>query len=128
MINPAYANLTKEIRNVFSEEKMVTLADFLEHDSFKNLSKSISKLKFMPKKEPMHHSFTFCSLADSPLQHPVVLAFIGSIINKKVKRLRLRAFTFVWKDFTLLHDAHLEKPGLDIIFDFGWNQEWDRSI
>ncbi len=141
-INPVYLEkeMQEQIRKVLEKEKVALLFDFLEEGTYLEIVQMLHTLPFTHEKEPLTHSFSRAVLPPtsqnktifSPL-HPSwneLLAFLSGVLNKKIKTISFIPYSFTWKDYALLHDEILEKPGIDIIFDATphWDTAWGGAI
>ncbi|MEK7484724.1 MAG: hypothetical protein AABZ60_10390 [Planctomycetota bacterium] len=110
----------QELRRLFGINTAlpsIKLEKFLDETTFLALRKSLGTLEWVRKEKPMEYSF---SIADSNAHHfnkKEMLDFIGNVIGKKIKKIEGAWHCFSWKDYTLLHDEKIEKPGFDIILD-----------
>lgn len=127
MISEAYSERINEIRKAFYSNKdlpSIQLYDFLDKKSYDDLKKKISKLKLARKTQAMQYSF---SEAEFEFDKEII-DFVQSILKKKIQKTKLLCFE--WKDYTILNDEVLEKPGIDVIFDItdDWNENCGGSI
>jgi len=120
VINEFYLENLETVKRTFQEEGQVVLFDFFTKDFF-SLLKKIAEKKPRPEKDPLLHSFSTVSV-DLP-----ELPFLRSLFKKQPD---FRSYRFGWKDYTLLHDLDMQKPGIDIIIDLAedWQEKWGGSV
>ncbi len=124
MINKKYLDNIEQIRKVFYANKEIQLSDFLGKKSYEEFKKKINKIKLAKKVQPM-----CCSYDEAEISLPKDIAdFIFLILKKKIEKARLLCFK--WKDYTILNDEVIEKPGIDVVFDLtdNWNNNAGGSI
>jgi len=127
MVNKVYQD-PKVITKIHRSLPSISLHDFLEPKDYKKLVYRLKKCKW--KKECVPDKFSF-SIAKIPpkaakiLNHQEVLDILSKILKKEVDNIKLNAFRFAHKDYTILHDTLKSKPGTDIVFDCTglWNEE-----
>ena len=129
MVNPIY--LTKEnlqkIKESFlnSEFPAVILKDFFNTKSFEELNKKVNSLNFKKEVNLLSHSY---SSSDITLDSKEFLNFLSNVLSDKNK-FTFKAYIFTWKDYLILNDEFVEKPGLDIIINISdWNPGWGGVI
>ncbi|MBI2666378.1 hypothetical protein HYX13_02085 [Candidatus Woesearchaeota archaeon] len=144
MINKAYLDGESllKIQNTFKTEGSALLFNFFDEETLLEIKKTLSSLPFKEEKEVLKHNYAKCSpkliLKNIPLknifQSKEFLGFLSFVLNKKISSLSFSAYSFTWKDYTLLHDEVQEKPGVDIILDLAavhhenWNEAWGGVI
>lgn len=136
------ANLIAEINHVYLKEKTkqkvrksflhsdfpaVVLKDFFGKMFYAELQKKISSLNFKKDTVILHHSYTVSNFKISSKEF---CEFISFVTKKKIDELNFTAYLLTWKDYLILNDKYVEKPGIDIVIDLteGWNQEWGGMI
>lgn len=137
MINPFYLTqeMLAEMRNTFTENPLVPsiqLQQAFTPKIYALIQQEARTLSLTRSTDPLHHSYASGSskILTNLLNQPPFIDFIGTLLNKKVKGVSCTVFTLGWKDFTLLHDSHLEKPGYDFVVDATplWDLSWGGSI
>ncbi len=113
MLNDIYQNpnTIKKIQKVFKKEGKVILFDILEKSAFKKIKDKILKLKFTKDVQPLSHSYE----TSTPIHVDEIKTLVKTVANKAIQS--FTAFSFTWKDYTILNDNTKEKPGIDIILD-----------
>lgn len=122
-VNPLYLDKIEEIKKSFQSNKdfpSIQLPDFLTN--FEELKSKITKINFKKDTNLLHHRL---SKAEIELDLPELAEFLSKILNKKIKTLNFTAFMLEWKDFMILNDDCVEKPGIDIMLDF--TENWDSE-
>ena len=138
-INKAYVDGESllKIQNTFRTEGTALLFNFFDDETLLEIKKAINHLSFKEEKEILKQSYAQAQM-DSVLkknfQGKEFLGFLSFILNRKLLAPLFSVYSFTWKNYTLLHDAAQEKPGIDIIFDFAalhheqWNESWGGVI
>ena len=121
-INPSYLSKDnlKKIKESFinSEFPAVILKDFFNTKSFEELNKKVNSLNFKKEVNLLSHSY---SSSDIDINSKEFLDFLSKIFSNKNK-FTFKAYKFTWKDYTILNDEFIEKPGMDIIINISdWN-------
>ena len=133
MINKLYLNgeNTAKLKDIFlANERLpsIIMPNFIGKKDYAMLEMAAKKCRYKIEKEPMHFRY---SASETPKSLPELLnsnamkQLISKIINKKIKKIDGKLYCFGWKDYTLLNDEKIEKPGYDLILDFG---KWDESF
>ncbi len=123
MINKIYLEKIEEIKKSFKLNKdfpSIQLPDFLTN--FEEMKSKITKINFKKDTNLLHHRL---SKAEIELDLPELAEFLSKVLNKKIKTLNFTAFMLEWKDFMMLNDDCVEKPGIDIMLDF--TENWDSE-
>jgi hypothetical protein len=121
----------KQIKEEFNkgEFKAISLQDFFDKETFKKMFINIKGLQFKEKRQPNIYNYKI-KIAPKHIQAILnskeITKLIEEITNNQVKELQFEAFLFTWKNYTLLHDKAIEKPGIDIIFEL--TQEWEEHF
>jgi|SRR3989344_2440046 len=130
-INPIYLReeTQQKIRSSFlnSEFPALILKDFFSTKFYTELEQKISSLKFKKEVAVVHHCYAVSSFT---LSSKYFSAFLSLVTKKKMNDLCFTAYCLTWKDYLILHDRYLEKPGLDIIIDLTerWNSDWGGKV
>ncbi len=132
MINKNYlaAETIEKIKQEFLSKDdfpSTVLFKFLEREFYMKLRQQIIRLYYKKEVVRVSHSYAAANLPPAIskwFNQKEFLDFLSSILNKKVQLLDARAYTFSWKDYTVLSDTTVEKPGFDFIFDF--THDWDE--
>lgn len=121
MINKVYHKNLERIKTTFETEGSITLLSFFDEEYFNGLQKKIGKLNFKKENDPVTHSY---SKASYHLNDPDLVQFIKLLTGKTIKT--STAYSFQWKDYTILNDKFKPKPGLDIVLDLtnNWQTDW----
>lgn len=133
MINKIYfkGENTARLKGIFlANERLpsIIMPDFLEKKDYAALENAVKRCKYKIEKEPMHFRY---SASETPkifsnmINSKGTSQLISRIINKKIKKIGGKLYNFGRKDYTLLNDEKMEKPGFDIIIDFGG---WDGGF
>lgn len=132
MINKTYLNpkTVEKIKQEFLSQDdfpSIVLFKFLEREMYLKLRQQIVRLYY--KKEVVRTSHSYAVAEISPamakfLNGKEFLDFLSLILNKKVKKIDAKAYSFASKDYTILSDKTLEEPGIDLILDF--THDWDE--
>jgi len=132
MINPTYLNpeTVQKINQEFAFKNdfpSIVLFKFLNREIYIKLREQIIRLYYKKEVVRTSHSYAVAEL-------PVTISklfngkeffdFLSPILNKKVKRIDAKAYSFAWKDYTILSDKTIEEPGFDFIFDL--THDWDE--
>ena len=130
-INEAYREkdtmaIVKEIYKQNPKVPSATLQQFFTESSFKKLQKEIASAKKEIKSNPIQHRYKECAAPkelESFLKQKEFMKLLHKITGKTYRKITLKSLVLTWKDYTLMHDKFIEKPGLDIIIDF--TENWD---
>ena len=118
--------IVKEIYKQNPKVPSVTLQQFFTESSCKKLQKVILNAKKELKIDYIHHKYKECASPkelESFLKDKEFIKLLHKITGKTYKIVSSSAKMLAWKDYTLIHDKYLEKPGLDIIIDL--TDDWD---
>jgi len=129
--NPSYLergtiSLVKEIYGQNKKVPSVVLYGFFTDETYAKIKKTIYESSKEKKLEPLQYSYK-----ESKVPKDIEVFFknknfeklIHKITGKTYKIDSLSIKSFTWKDYTLLHDKHHEKPGIDLILDV--TENWD---
>lgn len=125
-LNPAYLKeeTKQKVRKSFlhSEFPAVLLNDFFSKEFYAELKKKASSLDFKREQVVVHHSY---AVSTFKITSKELSEFLSFVIKKKVTELNITAFNLTWKDYQILNDKYLKKPGIDIIIDLtdAWNAD-----
>ncbi|MDO8510651.1 MAG: hypothetical protein Q7S55_00640 [Nanoarchaeota archaeon] len=125
-INQVYLkeDTRQKVRKSFlhGEFPAVILKDFFSTEFYSQLTKKVSALDFKKEQVVVHHSY---AVSKSQLSSKELTDFISFVTKKKIDELHFTAYLLTWKDYQILNDRYLEKPGIDIVIDLtdGWNPE-----
>src|SRR3989344_2300645 len=125
-INPHYqkAEHKQAVRKAFlhSDFPAVSLNDFFSKEFYAELKKKVSSLDFKKENVVVHHSYAVSSFR---LVSKELSGFLSFVTKKKVDELNFTAYLLTWRDYMILNDKYLEKPGIDVVIDLTgeWNVE-----
>lgn len=133
MINKTYldSKTIEKIKQEFysnTDFPSAVLFKFLERERYMKLREQIIRLYYQKEVVRTSHSYAIAELPPSllkPFNSPEFLNFLSSIVHQKIKKIGAKAYSFSWKDYTILADATTEEPGIDLIFDF--THDWDEK-
>lgn len=133
MINKSYIKpqIVEKIKQEFvskTDFPSAVLFKFLEREIYMKLREHIVRLYYKKDIVRTSHSYAVAELPTSiskSFNDKEFVGFLSSILNKKIKNIDAKAYSFCWKDYTILSDATLEEPGIDFIFDF--THDWDEQ-
>src|SRR3989344_2556470 len=130
-INPVYlkAEMKQKVRKSFlhSDFPAVLLHDFFVKGFYAELQKKASALDFKREVVVVHHSYAVSKLTIASKE---LLAFLSSVTKKKIDELHFTAYLLTWKDYQILNDRYLEKPGIDMIIEVTdhWDPTWGGAV
>lgn len=125
-MNPLYENPSNisQIKDLFkSNEKLpsIKLPKF-----FSDYDKIKLPANFKKDSHPIHFSYSVAVQKDLEkfLSSKQFLDFVLKITGKKLK-FHSKLIKLDWKDYSIINDDAIEKPGFDVIIDFSsnWNDE-----
>ena len=133
VINPIYLNKStlSKIKEAFQADPKlpsISLHQFFKKEKYKHFQHQLKSLSYQHMYQPLTHS---CSTASLPAEIAAFFnsgelrRFISTILSQKINKLTAKAYTFTWKDYTILHDQSIEKLGIEIIIDF--TEEWKEQ-
>ena len=133
IINPIYLNeetLSKIKQTFQADPKLpsISLQQFLEKEEYKNFQHQLKALSYQHVSQPLTYSYFTASLPAEIvafLNSDELRIFISTILSQKINKLTAKNYTFTWKDYIILHDHSIEKPGIDMIIDF--TEEWKEQ-
>lgn len=108
----------------------LVLTKFFTKEWYTKKEKLLKKLSFKRQSRPNAYSFTQAKASSLHiLDQKELLDFLSTILGREIKNILGEAYTFSWKDYTLLKNEQ-EKSSIDIIIDFtpDWKEEWGGSI
>ncbi len=119
----------QKIRKSFlhGEFPAVILKDFFSKKFYEELQKKVSSLNFRKDNVVLHHSY---AVGNFKLPSKECTDFLSFATKKKIEEVYGTAYLLTWKDYMILNDKYLEKPGIDIILDLtdNWNAEWGGVV
>jgi len=130
-VNQAYQKeeTKQKIRKTFlhGDFPAVILKAFFSKEFYEGLIKKVSSLHFKKDIVVLHHSY---AVSNFKISSKEFCDFISFVIKKKVEEVSFTAYSLTWKDYLILHDRYVEKPGIDIIIDVTdhWNTEWGGVV
>ncbi len=130
-VNPSYAQdeNKQKIRKSFlhSEFPAVMLKDFFSKEFYAELKKKVHSLSFKREAAILHHSY---AVSDIKISSRELCNFVSFITKKKIEEITFTAYLLTWKDYQILNDKYVEKPGIDIIIDVtdDWNSDWGGVV
>ncbi|MBI2669141.1 hypothetical protein HYX14_04835 [Candidatus Woesearchaeota archaeon] len=136
-INLLYLNqkTRAEIQKTFHLNKelpSVQLQQFFTKEVYEQLCQAVVSGSFRHEKIPHLHSYSVAEIpakVDAFFSSSEFLDFFSLLLPKKIK-ISFRLYSFSWRDYILLNDQSLEKPGIDLIFDLTslWDSSWGGNI
>jgi len=124
-INHSYRK-RETIERIREQFPAVSLQKFLAPKTYQKLQEALTKAKGKRMQIPPQYSYTLLDTkAKNILASPEVRSFLSQLLKRKIKKITLQAYSFQWKDYTLVHDKQPLKPGIDLIFDCTnkWNNQ-----
>ncbi|MBI2581817.1 hypothetical protein HYV87_01650 [Candidatus Woesearchaeota archaeon] len=114
----------QKVRKSFfhSDFPAILLNDFFDQGFYTELKKKILSLNFKRDAVILHHSYAISSYKITSKEF---CDFISFITKKKIDEITFSAYLLTWKDYMILNDKYLQKPGIDVIIDLtdNWNAE-----
>ena len=137
-INTQYLqkDTVEQVTSLFQQSEglpSVQLQQFIDAPSFGLVQKEITKLKYESRKDPLLHSFGQAAVP-IPLFDFVnskeFIALVKMISDTMTSRPSVALLSFGWKDYILINDKAVPKPGVDVILDFTphWHQDWGGHV
>ncbi|MBI2541897.1 hypothetical protein HYV80_04260 [Candidatus Woesearchaeota archaeon] len=123
-INTLYMDngILKKAKQVYNNQhpKNIKLENFFQKPVFSLLRKKLNESKYSPEFHPYkyRHSVTGSKEIDSFLDGKYFKKLARKILNLRKYRLSYEIRKFESGNYTLLHDADMEEPGIDFIIDF----------
>ncbi len=137
-INPAYLKpeMHLKLQKALLENPklpLLVLDQFLEEEQFAGWQRILLKSSFVPEWKPLTHSFAKAKIPSALqdfLHSPELERFLFGILGKPVRMCSADLLQCTWKDYTLLHDSAMLKPGFDLILDMAesWDERWGGSL
>ena len=132
-VNPLYLSTETQqhISNHFNAQtpKSIQLPQFFTETFYAKLVAAIHSARFVEDTDLLSHSYAK-TVPLHPLEkflnETMFLTFLSFVIKKPVRQIHSETFRFSWKDYTILHDEHLEQPGVDVVIDF--TPTWDTAM
>ena len=125
-VNPAYLKEEnkQKIRKSFlhGEFPAVILKDFFSREFYEELQKKVSSLNFRKDHVVLHHSY---AVGNFKLSSKECTDFLSLVTKKKIEEVYCTAYLLTWKDYMILNDKYLEKPGIDMVIDL--NDDWNAQ-
>ena len=132
-INSVYQqeDTVKRIKQELKKQKQmpsVQLFEFFTPDVYHQLKRKLTQLTYKRSTELFHHRYATKKLPAKFFSEEIIEA-IQRLVNTE-KQIKFTAYCFSWKDYQVLHDKKVEKPGTDIIFDFSdkWQDDYGGHI
>ena len=130
-LNPIYLKeeTKQKVRKLFlhSDFPAVILKDFLTAEYYSQLQNKVSSLDFKRDTVVLHHAYAVSQIKITSKEWCELLSFIT---KKKIEEITFTAYCVGWKDYQILNDKYLEKPGRDIVIDLtdDWNVDWGGVV
>lgn len=130
-LNPIYLKeeTKQKIRRSFlhGEFPAVILKDFLSKKFYAQLQKKVFALDFKKEHVVVHHSY---AVSKFPIFSKELSEFLSFITKKKIDQINFTTYLLTWKDYLILNDKYLEKPGTDVIVDLtdDWDSGWGGVV
>ncbi len=133
MVNPQYlsGSTIAQVKHAFHANRelpSITLQKFFSEGEYKTLSKVVSKTKWEKAKDRMHYNHSVAPLPTElkkMLDNTMMKRCISAVLGREIKKIEGKLCMFGWKDYTLLYDEAVEKPGIDLIIDF--TPQWGEN-
>lgn len=114
----------ENIRKLFNQEGSIQLRAFFGHQSYLRLLDTIKRKKF--KRFYKSNLYAYHAVSIHEKESADLLAyFFYSLFKKKPTLVSARAYSFQHGDYTLLHDATAETPG--ILFLIELTPHWEST-
>ncbi len=116
----------QKVRKSFlhSDFPAVILKDFFDKDFYLELQRKMSSLVFKKETVILHHSY---AVSNFRLPSKELDSFLSFVTKKKIDEVNFTAYLLTWKDYMILNDRYIEKPGIDVIIDLTDNWNTDRG-
>jgi len=127
-------NLSK-IREVFHNQKIVSLQQFLEKEEYFKLVKYIEKVKLKKEFHPIHFSYCSSEFGNNKnnefnmlLEDKELRIIIKELTG--MEKVEAKLLSFGWKEYTIINDEFVESSGIDIIIDLteGWDDKFGGCV
>ncbi|MBI5391327.1 hypothetical protein HZB02_07620 [Candidatus Woesearchaeota archaeon] len=126
MVSPSYLSrqLQQQMRAAFLQNKelpSIQLQQIFPATLAPKLAAQLASLSFAQNKDPLHHSYREAALPPTLQQQlfsSEMISLLNAIVGTQAVIKDPKVLLFSWKDYTLLHDEHIPKPGIDVILDF----------
>jgi|SRR3989338_1502585 len=119
----------QKVRKSFlhSDFPAVVLKDFFSKGSYRELQRKVSALDFKRDMIVLHHAYAILNYKTTS---DGLCKFISFLTKKKVDEINFMVYNLTWKDYMILNDRYLEKPGTDIVIDItdDWNADWGGIV
>ena len=126
MINSQYlsSEVLNNITSYLKKSSSIQLQEILTQEIYQKLLNNLSKLKLKREYIPNSHSYSSLEFKDNELIS-LLTEFISKLLNKKVKLISSKLYSFAHKDYTLLQDDISEEKGITAILELtpDWNLE-----
>jgi hypothetical protein len=135
-MNKAYLkeeNIAK-IQEMFLQNKdvpSVVLHSFLDKKFYEELQKEIRV--FALERHPIEHCYEKAAAGEKLkafLGSQEFLMFVSKILGRDVTGVNAHIQAFGHKNYTILHDKHIEEPGIDLFIGLTdkWNNAWGGNV
>ena len=131
-INTLYLDkgVLKNTSSIYSQSnpKNIRLDDFFQYSVLGLLQKKLDDADWKEKFDPEKYLYSVCELKeiDTFLKGDYFRNLAQGVLGVKklkISKIRYEIRRFVPGNYTLLHDAEKEKPGIDFIIDFSQSKE-----
>lgn len=113
--------IKKELRKK-SSVPSIQLFDLLEEKEYRRFQQAVHHLPFRSEKKLLQYSYRTAAVPPR-LFPPEFLAFLQQVLGKKPRQ--WTAYKLSWKEYRLLHDKSVEKPGTDVLLDL--TEHWPEK-
>src|SRR3989338_8870578 len=130
-LNPVYLKeeTKQKVRKSFlhSDFPAVIVKDFFTKGYYTQLKKKVSSLDFKKSLVVLHHVY---AVSDIKITSKELCEFLSFITKKKIEEINFKAYQLSWKDYQILNDKYLEKPGIDVLIDLtdDWKVDWGGVV
>ncbi|MBI1968895.1 hypothetical protein HYS49_03215 [Candidatus Woesearchaeota archaeon] len=123
-VNARYVNSVEQIKAELRKRSAVPsvqLFGLFDEERYRRLRKAVQHLPFRQEKKLLYFSYAAAPIPRKILP-PELPIFLEQVLGKSWKKpSRWTAYRLSWKDYRLLHDKSIEKPGTDVILDLTEN-------
>ena len=129
VVNTLYldSGVLKSIKKTYSKQypKNIRLEKFFQPSIFALLYRKICSANFSLKFNPYKYKYSITKIKEinSFLNGKYFSDLIKNVLDIKSSEIKYEIRKFVAGNYTLLHDAEKEKPGIDFVLDFSASKD-----